>query len=295
MRYNQVENIIGTNHRETMDYTTATIFDKTIYIFKDHATAILPWQKISTALARLPYLITLDHHHDTKPAFLRNAYAVHGDNNGKCELYREQLYEKVKCEGFKSAAWALSLLNNDEHIDFAIKAGIISHSFSIQYLKSFGTPSNEKIRYGEEPKEPFTYSLPENKMFIVPHVCAIGCDKNGHDDECLILHANQAIESIYLKDQLRKIYRMNITSGLGRLTKKTPPYILDIDLDYFRTKKAISPDDTTIFYELIKNASAITIAEEPSCVKQFRLESSLSSNFLLKSLLRHIENALRKS
>lgn len=294
-----------------MDLDRKQIFGKDVYIFEDHATAVEPWSEVALKIDKKPYLITLDHHTDTHPAFLRNAYNEHGTNMELCNQHREFLYKKVKLEGHKSVSWALPLLKNDEHIDFAIRAGIISHSFSIQRSNDMGTPSDEKKKYDEhikkhggyliarhtlnikEPRGPaLTYSVPEDKMFIVPHVCAIGCNKGPHDDECLILHADQAIESIYLRDQLCKIRWMNAVSKLGRLTTKSPPYILDIDLDYFRTKKAIAPKDTTVFYKLIKYAAAITIATEPSCVKMLRLEKSLNSEFLLSSLLKHIEIAL---
>jgi len=294
-----------------MSYDKKQIFGKDVYIFEDHATAILPWLEITSAIDKKPYLISLDYHTDTLPAFLSAAYKEHRENNVLCKQYREFLYEKVKIEQYESVSWAFPLLKNDEHIDFAIKAGIISHSFSIQYANSTGTPSNEEKKYDEHinkhggyliarhtlnieaPKGPvYTYSMPEDKMFIVPYVCAIGCDKELHDDECLILHADQAIENTYLKAQLCKIWRMNITSKLGRLTTKSPPYILDIDLDYFRTKKAISPNDPTVFYKLIKHAAAITIAMEPDCVQMLKHDESLNSEFLLLSLLKHIEAAM---
>jgi len=47
---------------------------------------------------------------------------------------------------------------------------------------------------------------------------------------------------------------------------KSIPYVLDIDLDYFRTIKSLTPDDPSAFHDLIRRAVAITIATEPDYV-----------------------------
>ncbi len=52
-------------------------------------------------------------------------------------------------------------------------------------------------------------------------------------------------------------------------------YILDIELEYFRSEKAIDPADPATFYRLLRNAVAVTIAtEHPStwrtCVTRAR-------------------------
>ena len=72
------------------------------------------------------------------------------------------------------------------------------------------------------------------------------------------------------------------------------PYILDIDLDAFHTRRAINPYDPSTFYRLIKNAVAITIATEVECVKEEWLddEDQMNSDDLLQQLLVHINKAL---
>jgi hypothetical protein len=55
------------------------------------------------------------------------------------------------------------------------------------------------------------------------------------------------------------------------------PYVLDLDLDYFRTLKSLSPDDSVVFYRLIRNAVGITIATGANYVKQTRLDEDLTS------------------
>lgn len=69
------------------------------------------------------------------------------------------------------------------------------------------------------------------------------------------------------------------------------PFILDIDLDYFRTIAALSPQDPTIFYELVNKAVAITIATEPSFVERLKLDSQLTSSYALQKVIEHIKIA----
>ena len=72
------------------------------------------------------------------------------------------------------------------------------------------------------------------------------------------------------------------------------PYILDIDLDAFHSRKAITPDDPSTLHRLIRNAVAITIATEPECVDELWHDEAdrMDSNDLLAELIRHIEAAL---
>lgn len=85
---------------------------------------------------------------------------------------------------------------------------------------------------------------------------------------------------------------MGSTSGLGTINNNK--YILDIDLDYFQTKKSITPSTTAVFYKLIRNSIAITIARECSCVESCRLEGeTIDCNYLLEKLLEHIKKAMK--
>ena len=70
-------------------------------------------------------------------------------------------------------------------------------------------------------------------------------------------------------------------------------YILDIDLDYFRTERAVHPTDTKTFYNLIRNAEAITIATEPEFIGYEKLPGeNISSATLLPQIMNHIRTAL---
>lgn len=138
-----------------------------------------------------------------------------------------------------------------------------------------------------EPQRPFTYDYPEDGIFSITSPCAIGCTKQPHDDDCQVPHYDQVLEALYLDNQLGIANEMAHSVGLQSV--EASPYILDIDLDYFHSENAVSPDDSSSFHRLIRNTAAITIALEPGCVEDLKIEgSSITSETLLNSILEHI-------
>lgn len=69
-------------------------------------------------------------------------------------------------------------------------------------------------------------------------------------------------------------------------------YILDIDLDFFHTRKSIHPLDISVFKNLIDNAIAISIAKESNFIESWKTkyDDSLSVDYLLENLLELIRN-----
>lgn len=63
-------------------------------------------------------------------------------------------------------------------------------------------------------------------------------------------------------------------------------YILDIDLDYFKTFAAITPKDATTFRRLAQGARLITVATEPDFVRRCAVDAGLNSDLLLAGLRR---------
>lgn len=141
------------------------------------------------------------------------------------------------------------------------------------------------------PSRPMTYEDPENHIFVISHDCAIGCNRMPHNDECVVEHGNMIIESIYLDDQLARSAEMSRCVGIDHL--ESQPYILDIDLDAFHSRKAIGPADPTTFYRLIRNAVAITVATEAECVEELKFDDEpIDAGMLLDRLMVHIQEAL---
>jgi hypothetical protein len=74
---------------------------------------------------------------------------------------------------------------------------------------------------------------------------------------------------------------------------ESKPYCLDIDLDSFHTHKALKPSDSSVFYRLIRNATAITIAVESECTMANWIDDGEASvSQMLEAVYTHIAVAL---
>lgn len=277
---------------------------KDVYIVEDHHHALAPWALMRRKLDRAPNLITIDHHTDTNEAFLGYAHLETMNDQGDAWTLATELVKQIDFRDDQSLEWAIERLRHDEHIHAATMSGVLNYAFCIQLSDSGSNPSIEKLAYDADrqgrwpqpstlqiPQRPMTYEEPADHIFVVSHDCAIGCAKMPHDDDCVIQHGNMIIESIYLDDQLVRGAEMSRCIGLSGIEEQ--PYILDIDLDAFHSRKAIEPIDPSTFYNLIKNSVAITIATEAECVDELKFEGeTIGAEMLLDRLMTHIERAV---
>lgn len=282
-----------------------SINGKSVYIVEDHHHVLVPWRELAEECTETPFLISFDYHTDTRKAFSNYAYSQDNSYGQIAQSIRSSLCASMNKDEPNSIENAISYLKHDEHMDAAIVAKIISHSFVIQFMDPSGTESlqlrawrnemqtNFKGRLNNEipyPAPPFTYQLPENKIFLVPNICAVGCSRAPHNDQCLVDHADQALEDIYIKDKMTSIRQMAQTTGLGM--PESTPFILDIDLDYFRTAHSIEPEQTQELYALIRNSVGITIARECTCVEMLKFSGeNIDCNMLEIAMLEHIRKA----
>lgn len=296
--------------------TTEVIAGKSVYIFENHATAFAAWSDYRRKVDSPPNLITLDTHTDTMTAF-RNylCWEINGIPDNLDEK-SEEMCSRIDYCSDESVKDAVEKLQHDEQIDAAIKAGILNFAFVISYeraetvsiqkceyqnLKKYSTKRNEDgswtIEFSrpdydfETPVSLQTYEIPEDKIFIVsPYT---GFEREGVDitEEYNRRHADIAIESDYLDAKMEVIDRMSLSCVQNSFRERD--YILDIDLDYFRTEKSARPDDARTFYRLIRNAKAITIATEPDFIGYEKLDGeNISSETLLPEIISHIHTAL---
>lgn len=277
---------------------------KDIYVVDDHHHALAPWTLMRRRFGRAPNLITIDHHTDTYEAFLGHAHLSTMNSQGDPWALANTLVGKIDFRDDQSVAWAINLLRHDEHIHAATMSDILGYAFCIQLSDSGGNQSIEDLAYDADrqarwpspptlqvPRRPMSYGKPDNHIFVISHECAIGCNKMPHDDECLVQHGNMIIESIYLNDQLARGAEMSKCVGLADLEYQ--PYILDIDLDAFHSRKAIEPTDPSIFYRLIRNSMMITIATEAGCVDDLKFDGEMiDAEMLLGRLMDHIKAAI---
>ncbi|MFA7350682.1 MAG: hypothetical protein WC009_07965 [Methylotenera sp.] len=279
---------------------------KDIYVVDDHHKALAAWALVRRSVDFMPNLITIDHHTDTHEAFLRHAHweAYNGrvKDQGK---FRLGLVARIDWRSDASIAVAIGNLQHDEHIDAATCSGALGDAFCIQLSDSWATPSVEQLAFEKsmaenwpnpptitKPQRPMTYQPAANRIYALPFDCFIGCRAKPHNDDCLIRQSDEIIETRYLNDQIMRASEISRCFGLPDL--EAAPYILDIDLDAFHTRRAINPEDPSTFYRLIKNAVAITIATEAECVEDEWLddEDQMNSDDLLQELIGHINKAL---
>jgi len=259
-----------------MPHTKINIGGKDVYIVKSHHHVLQSWAEIRRTLSAAPALLTLDHHTDTYEPFLRHRYhATHrtlGDDEGAAmaALLPEMIAE-LRYDDEVSVQDAIAKLHNDEHVLTAIMAGIVSRGFVVNL--SDENHSETGI------------------IYLTSSICAIDCEARPHDDDCVSKHSAQALESIYLDHELADLNAMAQNDGVP--TVEAEPYILDIDLDYFHSEKAVEPDDPATFYRLVQNAIAVTVATEPDYVRDCRDEGSkVTGKSLLERMKQHIEAAM---
>lgn len=274
-----------------MEYTGKMIGGKAVYIVEEHHHTLIPWGIKRCKAAQPPMLITFDYHADTRPAFLHYAFSASGQDERKAAMLRSEMGVAVAYDNNALLAAAVKKLSNDEHIDYAIQAGIIKNAFVFSFEGNSTWSVEEKQYWDDEspqgvmrrtkappPLPPYTYEEPENMIFVI--------NTGGSG----IKQANRVIESDFLQDNFDAAAPMAASSGINDLPEC--PFILDIDLDYFTTKKSIQPDDAAFFYMLVRKSQFVSIAKEPDFVIRHRIEDDLDSVYLLDKLLQHIETAM---
>ncbi|WP_363347259.1 UPF0489 family protein [Methylocystis echinoides] len=250
---------------------------KPVFIVEKHQEVIEAWVACRLNGLSGRVLITLDHHTDLQAAFLRHSHQSASRSFGspvdETEATRKQreLVAEFNPDNLQSARAAVGMLQHDEHIDLAIKAGIFEHAYVVLGYTS---------AVGRHPQATVLSFEPRLVSF----------EKFPPDGDCERERADAVIESGKLSLKINRIEAERGAIG-------TFDYILDVDLDVFSTAKSISPSDPATFYDLIRGARAITIARETKIVEQEDGTSlePLKADYLLEKLLGHIELAMRVS
>lgn len=283
-----------------------SIKGKDVFVVDDHHKALAAWALIRRQIEAAPNLITIDHHTDTYEAFLGFASLEFQEGREKDEeAFRLSQAAQIDWRNDDSLTRAIESLQHDEHIDAATFCGALGNAFCIQLSDSGGTQSVEQLAFTKDreqnwnspsalpkPERPMTYQAEPSRIYALSSDCFIGCQAKSHNDDCFARQSDQILESRYLDDQLQRGAEISRCIGLEHLEAK--PYILDIDLDAFHSRRAINPEDASTFHRLIKNAVAITIATEAECVEEEWLDDNdqMTANELLAELLAHIDKAL---
>ena len=206
---------------------------KTVLV-EQHHHELLPRCALARETGLRFHAVTLDHHTDVLPAFTRSAEK--GDFDASSE---------------ESVRRNLKLLHHDEHIDWALKSGVLASSRILSH-ENFTQPADSRITVSCDPVWPSPQEI-----------------LDGSDSARSA--ALQVLERRFLARQIPEI---------------PEPLILDIDLDYFLCDAALRPSDPSFFLELAERARLITVSLERDWVRLLRFRGEcISADSLWESLL----------
>ena len=193
---------------------------------------VLPFWKKTADLHHLDFILTLDHHTDVLPAFSR------------LDIPQAIIREEVET--------AILELRHDEHIDWALRAGIMERAIILSH-------------------ENFTEAAHPAMQVICPEIWPETQEILNSSPEA-VSAAGKVLEPDYLQSAVSK-EMLNLN------------YILDIDLDNFLCEKALLPDDPSFFRKLAKNSKGISISMERDWQRILRLQGETLDSERILSML----------
>ncbi len=203
-------------------------------VFDLHHQVIFAWAEYRRTLKSAPLVLTLDHHADTLPAFGRLATN---------EFIRKQWIQDTDFRRKDTLDTAIDRLHHDEHLDFALETGIISQSLVISHSSRFATTNSRIIVTSDN-------SWPDINLLL-------------NDADRFRPLADQVFEEEWLHARL---------SELSFDPELDPGFILDLDLDYVLTEKALRPNRPRLLRKLIRYCGLVTISRETDWLRLLRLD-----------------------
>ncbi len=155
---------------------------------------------------------------------------------------------------------AVAALHHDEHLDWALRSGICASCTVIAH-ENFTPCAHDAMEVICDPGWPeaaeiFAGSERARRM------------------------AERVLEADFLRSQLARSRFWGTGDAMP---------VLDIDLDYFLTLRALDPADASVWMELVRNAALITVSRERDWVRILRLPGeNWDADGLLEQLLRRV-------
>lgn len=223
-------------------------------LVRDHHSVLEYWAYERKKHSRPLRLITLDHHTDTSAPFRQ--YLKTKPSSESLET-QETLLQKMNYKEQNTIREAISYLAHDEHIVTALKSNILSTAFVIAH----------------NAQDTGLQTLREHQI-----VCySVGRSQKVSNEEY-----DNVLETLFLQkawDYFNHILKQDNQKPLS-----DDPYILDIDLDYFNTRKSFQPTDSVFFKQLLKKAALVTIATEPDYIKKCAIDPHLKLESILEEV-----------
>ena len=153
----------------------------------------------------------------------------------------------------------METINNDEHIVAAIGADIIRSAFVIAH----------------------NAADTDQEIYLEHKIICRGVDEY----QCagrMRPQPDNVLEADFLARRLQDFDE--ILKALDEPLLRDAPFILDIDLDYFNTLRAVRPNAPDLIQMLAQEAGLLTVATEPSFVTHCAVEPGVTWTRLLSDL-----------
>lgn len=236
-------------------------------IVVEHHHEVLPyWAAFRRTQPSPPRLLTLDHHTDTSRPFRRHlrrqARAQSRQLSDSMERQLSQdLVAQLDHSDARTIEAAMETLGNDEHVVAAIEADIIRSAFVIAHNAADTTKD----------------------IYLEHKIICRGVDEYQRAGR-MRPQPNNVLETDFLAKRLQDFD--DILKTLDEPLLRDAPFILDIDLDYFNTLRAVRPDSPDLIRMLAQEATLLTVATEPEFVTHCAVESGVTWMGLLTDLKR---------
>ena len=234
-------------------------------IVVEHHHEVLPhWAKFRCTQPYAPRLLTLDHHTDTSRPFRRYLRRQARAQNKRLSVEMEQeqsqqLLAQLDYLDDHSIEVAMEMLSNDEHVMTAIGADIIRSAFVI---------AHNAADTAEE-------------VYLEHKVICRGVDEHMRNGR-VRPQPDNVLEADFLAKRLHDFD--HILKALDEPLLREMPFILDIDLDYFNTLRAVRPDTPELIRTLAEESALVTVATEPEYVTHCAMEPGVTWTQLLADL-----------
>ena len=260
--------------------------NKRVYIVRSHHHAIKEWFRYRECGS---HLLSFDYHTDFQKAFLRSSCAsssaLFGVRPYTIENHNLLLEKHIGCGDESALEAAVNDLWNDEHIDFAIRSGMIKRAFVFSCIPS---TFNDGRVLDVPPAPPIVMSADQVQMMMLLNSLAPKVLREATESETDvssgILVGNSVEHGIVSfsefrhpllegKDESENAKLVTTDEVLNEVLKtfrehgfNQDNYILDFDCDFIRDRGAMTHEQFQTLEGLIKGAKAITIARESDCV-----------------------------
>lgn len=231
---------------------------KNMKVVQSHHQVLSIWAEYRQRRERAPILITLDHHTDTSLPFRNYLKQKYPNDINLQEDDRQKLLKQISYLDAESVKVAQSLLSHDEHILTALKSDILSAAFVVAQ-NAMDT---------------------DLKIYREHNICCYSVARSGA--QATLKECDHVLEADFLQQALNHFNNIRQQNNEGDLLSQD--YIFDVDLDYLNTRRAVTPENPTIYQQLFKNAGLVTVAAESEHVLLCSREAGLNSDILLESL-----------